>query len=51
MFTRLSEDSAIEGSGVGLALVQRVIEKHEGKIWVESEPNVGTTFYFTLQTA
>ncbi len=51
MFTRLSDDSSIEGSGVGLALVQRVIEKHEGKIWVESEPNVGTTFYFTLQAA
>ena len=48
MFTRLSNDPTIEGSGVGLALVQRVIDKHGGRIWVKSEKGVGTAFYFTL---
>ena len=48
MFTRLSENSEIPGSGVGLALVHRIILKHGGQIWVESQQNVGTVFYFAL---
>ncbi len=38
----------IEGSGLGLAITQGIIEKHHGRIWVESQLNKGTTFFFTL---
>ena len=40
-----SEDS----SGIGLSIVRKIIDLYKGKIWLESEPNVGTTFYFTLK--
>ena len=46
LFNKL--DSKSEGTGVGLALVKRIIEVHEGRIWVESEIGKGTTFFFTL---